>query len=110
MRLIHHVLIKHGVRIAQQERGLGLVPSLKHLLLIIPSTSTAPFLLNRLTGGSEEHAVQGDAGVVIHRELEFVSFEGLAQDVAHLLGASEERFEAQVKARGPTTPPEATAI
>ena len=113
MRLIHHVLIKHGVRIAQQEGVLRLVPSLKHLLLIVPSTSTTAagtFLLDRLAGGSEEHAVQGDARVVVHRELEFVSFEGLAQDVAHLLGATEERFEAQVETRGPTTPPEAAAV
>jgi hypothetical protein len=82
---------------------------LKHLLLVIPSTPTA-FLLNRLTGGSEEHAVQGDAGVVIHRQLKFVPFEGLTQDVAHLLGASEERFEAQVETGGATAPTEAAAV
>lgn len=110
MWLIHHVLIKHGIRIAQQECGLRLVPSLKHLLLIVPSTSIAQFLLYRLTGGSEEHAVQGDSGVFIHRELEFVSLERLAQYVPHLLGATEERLEAQVKTRGPTTPPKAAAV
>jgi hypothetical protein len=110
MRLIHHVLIKHGVRIAQKESGLRLVPRLKHLLLIITSSPTVTFLLNRLTGGSEEHAVQSNAGVVIDRELKFVPLESLAQDVAHLLGASEERLEAQVKTRGATTPTEATAV
>ena len=50
MRLIHHVLVEHGIRVAKNERGNRLVLSWlrDHIL----------FLLKRFACRREEHAVK----------------------------------------------------
>lgn len=89
MRLVHHVLIEHGVRIAQDEcRGTFVL-------------GRFALGLQGLASGSEEHAVElGFA--IIGWDRETNAFEGASKDQSHLLCAAKQRSEAEIAISSPS--------
>ena len=83
MGVINHVLVKHCVRIAEDESGLVLIGS------------TIVIVVRLVTGYSEEHSVDLSTGILFVSDPTMLPFKILSQDHAHLLSLSKKRCKLQ---------------